>query len=61
MDKEIVKPTGNRPQMYKRTSQSVWVAIPKTSDRCISLFMQVGTWFVIRTEQGDLIQNVRAS
>lgn len=49
----------NRPQMYKRSASSAWVAIPRTTDRALAFFMRCGTWFAIRTELGDVITNQR--
>lgn len=52
--------TANAPQFYKRLANGPWVAFPRCSNRSISQFMAIGTWCLIRTEQGDLIQNGRS-
>jgi hypothetical protein len=55
MDQVVVTVATNRPQMYKRSASSVWVAIPRCSRRSLSQFMSIGTWFAIRTELGEII------
>lgn len=52
--------TTNAPQYYKRSADSPWVCFPRCSNRSISQFMVNGTWVLIRTELGDLIQNGRS-
>lgn len=55
MDQEVVTVATNRPQMYRRTASSIWVAIPRCSRRSLALFMSIGKWYAIRTELGEVI------